>query len=103
MTEDDDARSLISRAAQILRTGGWCQGDYSNYTTGEHCIVGALLAASTVEGQDAAYSRAKTLVRLAIGIYPDTGGSIPRWNDEPGRTVDEVLDALERAARWGMT
>jgi hypothetical protein len=97
-------------AANIIRTNGWHQGglydldvNVRRVAAGEPelppsacpvCLIGAINVEATGETwdpEDVAYD-VRLWVRELIGGAPGV------WNDAPGRTVDEVLDLLERAA-----
>ena len=79
--------TLIAARAAIVACG-WAQGCYRN-TRGQVCALGAIEAATGrmgAEGEPAAAA-----LTLAVG------GRLAAWNDAPGRTVEEVLSAFDRA------
>jgi hypothetical protein len=96
----------LRQTADYLRTHGWTQRRVHNVFTGACCLVGAVFEATG--GSRAARLR----VLLPLAIYAaDTGMITARalaalppglalgdWNDVPGRTVDQVIGLLERAA-----
>lgn len=107
-----DTAKLLRKAAQVLRERGWCQGDYVD-DKGCLCVYGACIVASGIEAKPAnsikrfedwaIVRKAEDLVaeplRKAAGVDDSfSRTSVNDWNDDPARTVDEVLDALERAA-----
>jgi hypothetical protein len=113
--ERTELAAMYRRAAEIIRTNGWAQG--YELTTGARAtdgsavdVVGALRVAitGTTWSDDAPYSTGAVLVaerRLAeqLGLLRDPRehptDALTDWNDDLlDRTVDEVLDALERAA-----
>lgn len=95
-------------AADVLRTNGWHQGSYYASGSGlppEHCqvcLLGALRVATT--GQPEGYSSKIYATVAWLEGFLNTG--VPRslhmfldsWNDDPGRTVADVIDLLTRAA-----
>lgn len=95
---------VLERAAELCERG-WCQIVYARKAGGEGvsavsrdavswCPVGAIAAVVTA-------ARHSHEVRFAaIERLSDAIGSwhIPYWNDTPGRTQAEVVDALRRAA-----
>lgn len=98
---------VLDRADQALATHGW--GQHSFVTDdGRMCLDGALryaiagtpevtLAHLLLTDEYSVLLAAR--LRLAQVIAPDDDGFVTvGWNDEPGRTVDEVRAAL-RAAR----
>lgn len=82
---------ILLAAADDLRTNGWCQ--HAERDGRSHCAVGAIreLRGSWNEPDHA--RAAEDYLRRAIG-----GGRIDEWNDTPGRTADEVIEALHAAA-----
>jgi hypothetical protein len=97
--ELDETGRVLLRAAEIVRER-WCQGRYTD-RFGGHCAVGAVAKASGAEvfaDQEFVIlteSLSAALAQLALAL----GGEwVPGWNDTPGRTAEEVVEALERAA-----
>jgi hypothetical protein len=83
------ARRVLDRAADHLTRRGWCQGEWFD-PHDRACIGGAV---HTYAPSPVVESLAMSMVSRAVGDLPD------RWQDAPGRTKAEVLDALQRAAR----
>lgn len=114
--------ALLARAADIIDERGWNQGFYYN-DTGCVCVLGAIHAAvAEAAGQDVTEDRLKfphlplseesrPLVQSynhAVKALSDTvpfgdafRSAIPDWNDENGRTKEEVQALLRRAAKAG--
>ena len=86
---DAASRSLLSAAAYI-EEHGWCQGVLRK-DTGEVCMIGAFMF---INCNYTVFSR----LSAAIGVPPM---DISRWNDAPGRTKNEVVDSLRKAAYLG--
>ena len=86
-----ESRDLLA-AAEYIRAHGWCQrttyGSIDPQSSA--CIVGALWRVTQ--------SHERTKHVSGILYHSLSGLSIIAWNDTRGRTVDEVLDLLERAA-----
>ena len=80
----------LNAAADYIEEHGWCQ---TVLRDGERvCVIGAIRAVHkgrSLEPRDPVYG----LLRERIG--PD---NIVAWNDDPGRTVEDVLAALRGAA-----
>lgn len=107
---------LLDKAVDILETRGWCQHKYGDDTEeGTKCAVGALRRASW-ELQyhrggrrelahdvkvSQSFTRAYKAVQFEVGEQqPDSVGlSIEAWNDEGGRTADEVIELLKGVAK----
>lgn len=90
---------VLRRAADVLRERGWVQGTYVD-GGGACCVRGAVNvvlygAPVSIECCDEEVQAMSALAAVA-GIPKH--GSISLWNDRQGRTLDEVLTALERAA-----
>jgi hypothetical protein len=95
MREEDlpsgEVRLALLKTADLLDVKGWIQGKWAD-GRGAHCMLGAI--GSTVGTGSLLYWRLKREVRKQIGTF-----EIPNWNDEKGRTQEEVTSALRRAAR----
>lgn len=110
------AAQYLQETINVLEENGWCQHKASeyNYETGEtsYCLTGAmrsagdkLYPAKLVDGADDSFLRylsAKnlTMAYLAefIKLDPEMPfSSLADWNDQDGRTKDEVLTLLRKA------
>lgn len=104
----DYAGALDCAADRVAR--GWCQGVYGD-RDGNVCLVGAVGIAcgrkiSASEGSyfednhratsTSAEDLARERMKTALSYLPMPGPD--RWNDEPGRTQEEVVEALRTAA-----
>jgi hypothetical protein len=95
----DYAGQLLLDAADILRRNGWVQKTLGNRRTG-YCLIGALRVAQcgTVfvpkgAAAEAGLGAALSRLHTATKCYDAAA-----WNDEKGRTKDQVIAALEYAA-----
>jgi hypothetical protein len=92
---------LLDRAAEILTApGAWTQGELARDANGApvlgpcypeavcFCLIGAVEAAGASDLVEAA----------TIEFLYDQLGLVASWNDEPGRTQQEVVDRLRGAA-----
>ncbi len=86
-------------AAEYIRTWGWYQGGL--FLGHKACLLGAIYAsagyADLARARTPNISHAIEKERKAVERYLDRG-NIASWNDEPGRTKEEVIAALEGAA-----
>lgn len=90
---------LVAAKAYLLKYG-WQQDLYGK-DGGPRCMVGAVSSAlgcpvAHAEGHDAAFA----LARVLGAGDPETARDtivIPHFNDGEGRTLDEVIDAFDRA------
>jgi hypothetical protein len=90
---------LITAGADRLERMGWCQGSFAQDKNDQSvppddeeacsfCAVGAMRAV----GQNVLIGRAIHALSLAASR------TITRWNDDPGRTKDEVIALMRRTA-----
>jgi len=87
MTTTEALRAGLNR----IRTIGWRQGSYSvALPYGPRCADESLI---TVGDAQAGY-KARRLLWEAAGIPRFT---LPAWNDDPSRTVEDVITVYERA------
>lgn len=86
---------VLLRAAEILRERGFCQGPWR--VGGPLCTAGAVGQAAEELGIVRPEMEAR-LLRLAGALGGSAFPDVHSWNDAPGRTADEVVEALERAA-----
>lgn len=100
---------LLRKAADEIRRRGWHQGTYAaEGGTLESCAVCSLGAISAAAlGSPVAFADDRStpatdraILRLAQAVAGPRAYGLHTvdWNDAEGRTVEEVLDAFERAA-----
>lgn len=103
MNKSNQTVEVLKRTRELVAQG-WCQEAFaktkhgqpcawSEPEAGQFCISGAVRRAAYSQGRGNRYElwkRAGDAIRL---IVPD----FVSWNDEPGRTQQEVLDLLDRA------
>jgi hypothetical protein len=89
----DRITEVLLGAADYIEQHGWCQGMGRN---GEAVCVAVALKIVAGYRIFIAEEAGRRLARsLGIGLYRY---SIPCWNDEPGRTQVEVVEALRNVA-----
>jgi hypothetical protein len=112
----DEVVDLIENAAEHIERHGWHQHDYA--PPAEHegdtpegkpvCILGALATslvwvdfgdrqAWTTTSFEPTSQAASEAVAETLGGH--SSGELAAWNDTVGRTAQEVLDLLHRAAK----
>lgn len=95
-------QEVLKKSAEILRTSGWCQGEYENQD-GAHCLMGAMRAATGVdrlclrEYEHNNFYAARDFLDWYVYQKLNYCG-IVNFNDTDGRTVEEVLALLDEAA-----
>lgn len=88
------AATILFRAAEILRTEGWRQGDLG-FEGDPHCLFGAICQAA-LEQTPGEYAWAYEAFTSHSPFRSALAGTV--WNDEPGRTAEEVISLLESVA-----
>lgn len=90
----EDLRS----AASMIEKRGWIQG--APVTRDGVCALGAINLATDYSErcQEAVWTLAEYL-ELNNPVVP-AAMKIPAWNDAPGRTKQDVVQAMEKAAAW---
>lgn len=76
------------KAKSLLLERGWCQGPYSTIDD-PICLVSALWYVTNIDHNAVAQAVE------AMGFRSPRDAI--QWNDAPGRTLDEVLERLDRA------
>jgi hypothetical protein len=85
----------LLKAAQYIREHGWCQHRMED-TDGRVCLVGAIKRTLGMSLDSLVFGIEFNKMDTFIGDK-DLGG----WNDNPSRTKEEVIAALEGAAKRG--
>jgi hypothetical protein len=96
-----DVAAVLERAADVIVERGWCQGVF--HCGSSVCAVGAISV--VVNGDPIPVDRMPATDAFDLWLHdhrdlPPYGedGLISDWNDEPGRTADEVITALRECA-----
>lgn len=108
MSTERTVADVLDGAAAVIRRNGWHQGAFSAFSSGRKlaerpvCAMGAINIVTCGRPDQSGYGEEHTLSSAAysalerhLGIDHSAGA----WNDNPDRTVEEVLAALEGAAR----
>ena len=101
---------ILIGAAQIIKNRGWCRGTLLD-ERGAVCLLSAIFVSSTGKpaavfyGEQehdpltcAAWEVVENLINARYGERNESRLTIPGWNDQPARTIDDVLELLEDAA-----
>jgi hypothetical protein len=88
---DTDITKVLIKARDYLVEHGWCQGAMEN-RSGQVCIFGAVYIVGEFNS-----SVDPTFSRVMFALKNITKDSAQRWNDEPGRTQEEVVSLFDQA------
>lgn len=99
--------SVLDTAANLITENGWFQGavDYDSPALCANMAIGDAVRMANNIGTAVTYGvAARALLNhitdATISLdQPARGNAIVRWNDEFGRTQDEVVQALRGAAQ----
>jgi hypothetical protein len=89
---------VLRHAALVIEERGWTQGDFSSGEAGPYCAMGAIAVA--LEG-DPVPTVLRNPAYSALTRYLGLGQNFGRaftWNDDDGRTAEEVTSTLRSAA-----
>ena len=80
---------VLDGAINLLKTCGWIQGGLGSFSQG-YCAFGAIERSAT---------SIITLTLAVLAAETAIGGRTPlaSWNDAPGRTKEQVVEALVKA------
>lgn len=113
-------QQLLTRAADIIEVRGWYQNGFIS-ERGEVCMVAAMRM-SAAEHIELPTIETRRVCLGAKGAWPESvrdelkgvfdqavqqvarkinDAILDEWNDDPGRTADEVVGALRAAAEGG--
>lgn len=103
---------ILTEAREYLITDGWVQKTFSDDDNKRVCAIGAIRKAVVIEQVDAekmllralevidpgAIQRSAPVPLLPNELVPlSIWESIARWNDQPGRTKEEVIALYDQA------
>ncbi len=91
------------KAAEVVRQG-WYQGFYYNASCTAFCAVGAIREATcpgywTSRAGEATDDARLTAESALNELRMDVGCPVPHWNDEAGRTAEQVAAQMEATAK----
>ena len=105
------AAAILKRAAEIITPpGSWGQGQTAVDKDGRQvpssstaavcfCALGAINRATReLQQPEHVSQRAYQLTNLELVDVAPSAINLPAWNDAPGRTQQEVVDLLHKAA-----
>ena len=92
---------LLRHAAETISTHGWIQEDFEH--DGAVCLLGSLGERSEMDAIRDIPHYGEAVDLLIRAIFPTEGADycgsceLAEWNDKPGRTEKEVLEAIHKA------
>jgi hypothetical protein len=87
----------LLNGAQHIREHGWCQGMEYAKRGRAACLVGAIYRNGEIPIRR--LDVARKCVANFLGLNGDPAMAVVLWNDAGGRTKEEVITALEGAAK----
>lgn len=94
--KDEPWRQVLRKAAKIIEKRGWIQKKLVD-DEGRVCAVGALTCVAKEDFISRGTATTKLIEHLNAGKGMNLIG-IPYWNDQPGRTKQEVIATLLEVA-----
>ncbi len=116
----EELSTVFDQAAKLLERDGWCQGQFTRHSDfrrePRRCLLGALRAViigeegftlggrgcdvtPNMQRQMSASSEQLFVTAQRHGIVDAASAWKPAiWNDEPGRTVEDVISLLRKAS-----
>lgn len=85
---ETEVREAARAAVGVLQRDGWCQWTLCT-PDGRRCMVGSVHVVAAPAVAEEVFDRARRVIGKNLLVA---------WNDEPRRTVDEVVSVLERVA-----
>jgi len=108
VTTTTTPKALLQRAADIITERGWHQGNYTDPKGCGVCALGAIhIAYAEAKSRPHPFLYVSGLSKWAEdpplkaaydGLRDQIGDWISDWNDEEGRTAEEVMAAFRAAA-----
>lgn len=104
MTSPTTAEVLEAAADRIAKPGAWTQGTFARDTSGDRCAfndpnASCFCAAGAIYRSASSFFIADPLIdRLGAWARKRGFRHLAAWNDAPGRTQAEVVEALRSAA-----
>lgn len=106
-------KTVLNKSADLLERQGWYQNGYGRLgpdgidREGPVCVAGAINLAITdgkfishlyTDEERKLKEEVRTILLDTIGGDWEYQGGLVRWNDTPGRTGEDVINTLRRAA-----
>lgn len=93
-----DTRQVLMRAADYIEQHGWQQHSFGT-RNGPVCMIGACNTVVTgYPWQPWSEDGNRAAISATIVLADYMRGNVPDWNDEPGRTQDQVTRKLREVA-----
>ena len=97
------AKELLERAADLINTYGHKKGYFGTQRTG-YCMMGALAVVANASTEGCWICDVIPAIRWSAGLgvraEADNAIDLIKWNDAPGTTKEDVVNALRKAVRY---
>jgi hypothetical protein len=81
-------RQIRLEAAAVIEKAGWCQRGLTDLH-GRVCLLGAMMLAA-----DSLGANQGEMALAWVELDREAGEALPRWNDAPSRTKEQVIALL---------
>jgi hypothetical protein len=88
---------ILIDAKARLTPDNWAQATWDGGIPDDKCCPALAIGAACIDMSVPLRLRYKTLDFLACVVTGFKGGSLTRWNDEPGRTFEHISSAFDAA------
>lgn len=96
-------KEIALGAARLLREVGWVQGTFRTYDPDEgkytgFCMLGAIRQTAEYFDRQLSDEEYDAMTEVVMAVKEALPCGLVSYNDTPGRTKDEVIAVLEKAA-----
>lgn len=93
-THNDNMIQRLRATKERLFEKGWKTGSLGGIN-GPNCLMGAVIGARNDTDLQLPYATATETAETLVALEQSLGTKVPVFNDAPGRTFDEVIDAID--------
>lgn len=93
-THNDNIIQRLRATKERLFEKGWRTGSLGGIN-GPNCLVGAVINARNTTDLQLPYAPATETGETLVVLERSLGTKVPVFNDAPGRTFDDIIDAID--------